>query len=253
MPILRAGKKLLQRISGQFGYRIVPLSVTAPRPEYGLGRLFPLLMDLGFAPRHILDVGANRGYWTREALNYFPDSQYTLIEPQDELKLYVQDLIDRGCKIRWINAGASDRPGLLPFSICKRDDSSNFLMSEEEAQTAGVPRVDVQVRTIDEIIASNNLPIPEIVKIDAEGFDLKALAGASTLVGKTEVFLIEADLRAGRPNTVLEVVRQMSSHGYGLLDVTDLNRSPKYGVLWLVELVFLQKDSRLLDGAPTYE
>lgn len=253
MPILRAGKKLVQKTLGQFGYRIVPLEVTAPRPEYGLGRLFPILKDLGFAPHHILDVGANRGYWTRESLNYFPESQYTLIEPQDELKVYVQDLVDRGCKIRWINAGASDRPGMLPFSICERDDSSNFLMSAEEAQTAGLQRVGVQVRMIDEIIASENLPIPEIVKIDAEGFDLKALAGASTLIGKSEVFLIEADLRAGRPNTVLEVVRQMSDSGYELLDVTDLNRSPKYGVLWLMELVFLRKDSRLLDAAPTYE
>ncbi|HEX5423019.1 MAG TPA: FkbM family methyltransferase [Candidatus Acidoferrales bacterium] len=253
VPISRAGKKLLQTALGQFGYRIVALRETMPRQEFGLTRLFPMLRDLGFAPKHVVDVGANRGYWTRSALNYFPDAEYSLIEPQDELKTYVQDLIDRGCKIRWINAGASDQPGLLPFTICKRDDSSNFLMSEEEAQTDGLRRIGVRVRTIDEIIASEDLPMPEIVKIDAEGFDLKVFAGASTLIGKTEVFFIEVDLRDGRTNSMLEVVRRMSDSGYELLDVTDLNRSPKYGVLWLMELVFLRKGSRLLDAAPTYE
>ncbi|MGH9735918.1 MAG: hypothetical protein ACRD8A_15160 [Candidatus Acidiferrales bacterium] len=56
-----------------------------------------------------------------------------------------------------------------------------------------------------------------------------------------------------RRNSVLEVARQRSNNGYELLDVTDLNRSPKYGVLWLMELVFLRNDSRLLDAGPTYE
>ena len=51
---------------------------------------------MGFAPKHIIDVGANRGLWTRTALQYFPDAHYTLIEPQDHLKTHIQDLLDRG-------------------------------------------------------------------------------------------------------------------------------------------------------------
>ena len=41
---------------------------------YGLGHFFPLLRQLGFAPRHIVDVGANRGSWTRAAFKYFPNA-----------------------------------------------------------------------------------------------------------------------------------------------------------------------------------
>src|SRR5262249_20010845 len=50
---------------------------------YGLGHFFPLLRRMGFAPRHVVDVGANRGYWTRAAFKYFPNAVYTLVEPQD--------------------------------------------------------------------------------------------------------------------------------------------------------------------------
>jgi hypothetical protein len=58
---------------------------------YGLGHFFPLLRRMGFAPRHVVDVGANRGYWTRAAFKYFPNAVYTLVEPQDHLKSYTQD------------------------------------------------------------------------------------------------------------------------------------------------------------------
>jgi FkbM family methyltransferase len=46
--------------------------------------------------------------------------------------------------------------------------------------------------TLNEIVASSNAPFPEKVKVDVEGFDLKVLAGASELLGKTDIFLVEA-------------------------------------------------------------
>jgi len=91
------------------------------------------------------------------------------------------------------------------------------------------------------------------VKIDAEGFDLKVLSGASTLIGKTELFFIEAAVCCTYENSVSEVVRRMADNGYKLLDITDINRSPKFGVLWLLELVFLRNASQLLDSVTSYE
>jgi hypothetical protein len=48
-----------------------------------------MLKGRGFNPKHIIDVGANRGYWTRASIKFFPEAQYTLVEPQDFLKTYV--------------------------------------------------------------------------------------------------------------------------------------------------------------------
>jgi FkbM family methyltransferase len=245
------GKKLVQSTLERFGYGLAPLET--PRPNYGLDCLFPLLKQFGFVPTHVLDVGANKGNWTRAALRYFPDADYTLVEPQDELRVHIQDLIERGCKIRWIHAGAAEKSGSLPFTISYRKDSSTFVTGEREAQADGLRRITLEVRTLDEIVSSASLPIPDMVKIDAEGFDLRVLAGASSLVGKTDVFFIEAAVRGTYENSVLEVVRRMSDRGYGLLDVTDINRSPKFGVLWLFELAFLRRGSPLLDAVTSYE
>src|SRR5579862_1923967 len=256
-------KKMVFSTLARFGYRVVRVDnstrlgyrlVRIDRgPTYGLECLFPMLKRLGFAPKHVVDVGANHGRWTRTAIEYFPDACYTLVEPQDGLKVDVQDLIDAGRKIRWVNAGAGDRPGVLPFTICERDDASNFTISEQDARAAGLRRIDVPVRTLDEIVSSSNLPIPDMVKIDAEGFDLKVLAGAGSLIGKTEIFFVEAGVFGDRENSVLRVMQWMSDKGYSLLDLTELNRSPKFGVLWLMELAFLRNASRLLEGAGSYE
>lgn len=247
-------KKFIHIGLRKLGYRIVRIE-DRPRPSEGLEPFFILLRRLGFAPKHILDVGANHGLWTREAIRFFPDAHYTLVEPQDYLQSHIQDLIDRGCKIQWINAGASDRSGTLLFTITKRDDSCSFAYSEEQAHAAGFQQTTVPVKTVNEIVASASGDLPDMVKIDAEGLDLKVLAGASDLFGKTEIFLVEAVLRGGGgyDNTVVEVIQFMANTGYRLLDITDLNRSPKHGVLWLCELAFLKDGSPLFDAASSYE
>jgi FkbM family methyltransferase len=247
-------KRLIRWILQRLGWRLIRLEETSPPSVFGLNSFFQLLKNLGFAPRHVIDVGANHGTWTREALNFFPDAHYTLVEPQDDLKTNIQDLIGQGYKLNWINAGASDTPGTLMFTVAQSDDSSSFVPTAQDALASSCQQVPVAVRTINEIVTSSGTPAPDMVKIDAEGFDLKALAGASDLFGKTDIFLLEAVVGAAHyENTMLEVVRRMAEAKYRLMDITDLGRSPKHGVLWHCELAFVRNDSPLLSGVTSYE
>src|ERR1700730_14702173 len=61
----------------------------------GIGTIAGFLGDIrarGFKPRGIIDVGANRGDWTRVALSIFPDASVIMIEPQDEMQPYLSKL-----------------------------------------------------------------------------------------------------------------------------------------------------------------
>ncbi len=245
-------KRLIHWFFRVFGYRVVRIN-DGPKPSEGLDPFFALLQRLGFAPKHILDIGANRGLWTRTAIQHFPDARYTLVEPQDHLKSYIKDLLDRGYQIQWINAGAGDVSGSLPFTLAGRDDSSTFVLTEEQARQAGFPQTPVAIKTLNEIAAASGPPPPDMVKIDAEGFDLRVLAGASDLLGKTDIFLVEACVCSAYENSAAAVVEFMAAAGYRLMDITDLNRSPRHGVLWLCELAFLRNGSHLLDAANSYE
>jgi FkbM family methyltransferase len=241
-------KRLIESLLARRGYRLVRSR------GYGLEHFFPLLRQLGFAPRHVVDVGANRGNWTRAAFKYFPNAVYTLVEPQDRLKFYTQDLIAQGCKIRWINAGCSDISGTLPLFVYDWDVRSTFVELEDKP----AERINVPMMTLNQIVASSDAGLPEMVKIDAEGLDLKVLAGASDLLGKTDIFLVEAvvwGVGAGRTtydNSVAKVVNFMTEAGYNFMDITDLNRGPANGVLWLCELAFLRDGSPLLDAPVSY-
>jgi FkbM family methyltransferase len=165
--------------------------------------------------------------------------------------VHIQDLLDRGCKITWINAGVADQSGSLPFTISYRDDSSTFVSTSVDENA---PRISVRVTTLNEIVSAASVPPPEMVKIDTEGFDLKVLAGASDLLGKTEIFFVEVTIcSSGYENTIARVIHRMDEAGYKLVDITDTNRSPKYGVLWLCELAFLRSGSTLFDTVTSYE
>jgi FkbM family methyltransferase len=247
-------RKLVQSTLKQFGYRLVrdgyASQHSVPPHAYGLELFFSLLKRYGFDPRHIIDVGANKGSWTRRAISFFPNACYTLVEPQDHLKAHIQDLVEQGFKITWINAGASDASGTLSFNISDRDDSSTFVSLPGNAKA---PQISVAVKTLDEIVSAANAR-PEMVKIDAEGFDLKVLAGASDLFGKTDVFFVEVVICAGSyENSIAKVIQRMDEAGYKVVDITDIVRSPRYGVLWLCELAFLRNASPLFDSATTYE
>jgi FkbM family methyltransferase len=220
-----------------------------PASNFQLPLLPSALHRHGFSPQHIIDVGANRGEWTRTTLNYFPEAHYTLVEPQDHLKQHVQDLLARGDgKIRWIAAGAGDKPGILPLTVSHRDDSSSFAVSAATAKARGWHQIKVPIVTLNDLVRDSNAPFPEMVKIDAEAFDLKVIAGASELLGKTDIFFLETTVRppSDYQNTLETTVATMSQAGYHVIDITDLNRSPRHDVLFLCELAFLRNASPLL-------
>lgn len=195
---------------------------------------------LGQDPQFIIDIGANRGEWTRKARRYFPKAKYVMVEPQSHLKRYSSDLIMLP-NAKWLTAGASDAIGTMALTLTGGDCSATFAVSAEAAATQGLEQVQVPVTTLDDICASEG-SLPDIVKIDAEGLALQVLRGSATLLGKTDVFLVECSVcDRALPNTFAQVCQFMRSHDYRLFDITHLNVGPRNRLLVLVEAVFVRE------------
>lgn len=156
-------------------------------------------------------------------------------------------------QVEWITAGAADKPGELDFTVAQNSVSSKFAVNQEDAKSLGLVQKQVQVLTLNDLVASRGGLIPEMVTIDAEGFDLRVLDGASSLLGKTDIFLLEAAVLSNIENTLELLIPKMSAAGYRLIDITDINRSTKHDALWLVEAAFLKKTSQLLESIDSYE
>jgi FkbM family methyltransferase len=216
-------------------------------------RLFVTLKALGLMPRHIVDVGANHGNWSRAALAAFPQAKLTMFEPQQMLVEKHKDLA-RDVRVAIHYCGLGDFDGTATFSFHPRDDSSSFIYSASEAKAQGFMQGEVEVLRLDTAMLGSPFGQPEIVKIDAEGLDLKVLDGAHVTISRATIVLIEAAVACPTyPNTAAVVFQRMDEMGFRLFDITDLNRSPRLGVLWLIEAVFVRKDTALAAAATHYQ
>lgn len=208
-----------------------------------LATLFDNIKTIGFIPQHIVDIGANHGTWTREVLRHFPEAYYTLLEPQQWLKKSFQDILNANSKVQFHPVGAGENEGSFQFTIVDRDDSCSFRYTPDEAKAAGFEQIEIPVVTLNGLLEESKLPIPDIIKIDAEGLDIEVLKGASNFFGKTEIFMVEVGVvNKSFDNSFLKMINFMDNVGYRLFEITDINRPFQPQVLWLAELVFIKKN-----------
>jgi FkbM family methyltransferase len=213
---------------------------------------FERLNKLGFSPMHVVDVGANRGNWTRTAMKYFPNARYSMFEPQEKMRAEVADLVE-STNVEFHCMGAGPVSSTMKLTQHEWDDSHTFALTSQQAEDLGYPQTEVPVVALDDFFKERGLPKIDILKIDAEGWDLEVLKGAAKTAIEADVVLMEASvLNPVFTNTVDAVVGAMSQLGFVLFDITDLNRTIKDGALWLVELAFVKKNGALRKAIQTY-
>ncbi len=213
--------------------------------DSALRTVLSILRNSGADPQFIVDVGANRGQWTRTCLKYFPNSQYLLFEPQEALLPFKKDLMAMpNVDVR--NVGLGRAAMKAQFTIHERDDSRSFSFSEEEAKARGFEQVSLEIEALDDVLEQNGLPAPDFIKSDAEGWDLEVLNGASRALETAEVVFVEAGASNRRvKNDLLTVLNYMHERGFSLFDFSDLNRPFESNLLWLVEAAFVRTGGKL--------
>ena len=248
-------KALIKKTLKSFGFEIkrvhkdgsesLPGSVARP-----VGNVKMFLEDIrarGFCPRGIIDVGANRGNWTRMALSVFPETCVIMIEPQEEMQYVLSQLCAENSKLELIQAGAGEKNGQLLQTIWDDLAGSSFLPEANgEKIEEGKQRI-TPITTIDNVLSERRTFFPDLVKLDIQGFELEALKGANSLFGKTEVFILETSLyefMPGMPVTA-QCIEFMAARGYAIYDVTEYLRRPLDGALGQIDLAFARRDGIL--------
>jgi FkbM family methyltransferase len=203
------------------------------------------LRRLGLKPTNILDVGANETEWCRMARHVFPESKFVLIEPQVEMQPFLESFCAEAPGSRWELAGAGREAGELTLNVQKDHLAGSSLIPISNATAAQEQRL-VPIVTIDSLYPDAK-SLPELVKLDIQGFELEALAGATKLFGCTQCFIMEVGLYATSPNRPLlaEVVAFMDARNYKTYDIPGYLRRPLDGALAEVDLAFVLKNGVL--------
>lgn len=200
------------------------------------------LRDRGFRPKCVLDVGANETWWANLAVGVFPEARFVLIEPQSEMLPGLNAFCAGHPDSRVIAAGAGPAPGEAVFTVWEDRSGSSFIPGADAALIASGRQRVLPIVTIDAEFAAEP-HLPDLVKLDVQGYELEALKGAGRLFGHTEVFVLEVSLVTGTAiPSLAEVVAFMAARGYQVYDICGFLRRPLDDALSQVDLVFARTD-----------
>ncbi len=197
----------------------------------------------GLTATNILDVGAYEGWFSEQISLVYPDSFFYLIEPLEEMQSHMVDFCKRHEQSKYFKHAVGSSNTVKTLRVADDLACSSLF----EVQSRNEKGQEVSVITVDSLIKDNQIQIPEIVKIDVQGYELEVLKGAYELYGKTELFIIEVSLQKKEEHFPLigDIIAFMSNQNYVVYDFAGFLRHPKDGSLFECDLCFVKRDSIL--------
>jgi FkbM family methyltransferase len=136
----------------------------------------------------IVDVGFNEGRFSLEALRQRPEARIIGFEPARSMQRKVTATLAHECRIELLPFAVSN--GRMELDFCDSSDGCSSLVG---GQPLGGEKYRVQTIRLDDFADERGYSKIEMLKIDAEGYDLPALEGAERLLDRQaiDVFLFE--------------------------------------------------------------
>lgn len=209
------------------------------------------LAAAGYRPRRVIDAGANRGQWAGHALPVFPAARFDLVEPQPGCREELDRLARRHGRIAIHPVALAAAPGTVRMlgSGAGRTGTGAYVARPGEDEPDAL---EVAATTLDALFAGAAEPVEAadraLLKLDLEGHELEALAGAAALLPRIEVIYTEVAFYEvhgnGRP-IFADLLDALRGHGFQLFDLAALAARPRDGRLRMGDAVFARAGSPL--------
>lgn len=236
---------LVDNAFGAFGLRIV-----RARPANRFDAMcdsLRMIASAGFEPTVVIDAGANTGQWARKASGVFPRAPLHLIEPQAACQAELRAFALTRASVE-IHQTAVTRPGRASVRMAGATPGStgtHVLIDGENAEND----ISLPAITLDSLFSGRVRHTDRVLlKLDLEGHEVDALAGATTLLDRVEVLVTETQVyeieRNGRP-VFADLIRILNERGFVLYDVAALASRPRDGRLRTGDVIFVPSGSAL--------
>lgn len=205
------------------------------------------LVNLGFESAIIVDGGAHVGGWTKMVSEFFPNSKYILIEPNPLVSSRINANLPKNIAYTLVDKALGAKMGNLELNIWEGVDNELTASSLCE-HIVGEPsrKINCEIIQLDSIIEIYQ-QIPNLVKLDLQGYEIHALQGAKEILKKTEIIIIEfscLDAYIDR-TSINDLISLMYDNSYCLYDIIDLHYRPYDNALTGGDFIFVKKSSKL--------
>lgn len=231
---------------------------TAPIPAETLPREFGnidhFIRDLairGLVVTTALDGGAYHANWSRLVKKHFPDANLWMFDPLEEHRNYMDDFCVGHPGSKGYVAALAEQDGEKVFTLYENIDASSLMHKADDGQLKTGNQRIVPVRSIDSLIQNDRMPVPQLVKLDVQGYEVEVLKGASQLFGGTEAIILEVNMYDFWPDGSVkmylfaDVVNFMLDHGYVAYDFTGLNRRSYDNAIGQIDVCFVPENGYL--------
>jgi FkbM family methyltransferase len=205
------------------------------------------LSGRNFRPRTVLDAGAGKGYWSLNAHSFFPAAEFYMVDPLDENEPDLRRICQQNPQFHFLNAALGDVDGVADIHVTPDLFGSSCLPSGVGDKSGrSVPQ-----RTADLLLREGCIAAPDLVKIDVQGYELKVLNGAESVLKTAEVVIVEVNLFRFMPGGALahEVIGYLAARGFVLFDLAGSLRRPFQDDLAQLDLIFVPAHSDLVKSA----
>jgi FkbM family methyltransferase len=145
--------------------------------------------------RSICDVGANVGTWTLLAKAVIPEATVEAFEPLPKHHIGFQNNLQEvpGVKLHRLALGPENTTASL--RVTDFSDASSLLpLAEASRLQFGLKEVETvptTVRRLDDYRQENSLPLPDLIKLDVQGYELEVLKGAPECLRAAKAVITE--------------------------------------------------------------
>ena len=226
----------MQRLYGGDFARMVAAG-KIPDPEASLKRL----KKQGFSPATIFDVGAYQGDFSDMCLKVWPESSIHAFEALPEKMPKLQNRFsDKKVKITNALVGDQNTDDIQFYA----DETASSILESYELHPKR--KLNLKMITLDGYV-EQGMPLPDLLKIDTQGYEYPILKGFEKNIGRIPVLLLELNVIEIYYQVTLaqDVIHFLSQFGFVIYDICEIHRRPLDNALVNLDFVFVKKDSFL--------
>jgi len=187
----------------------------------------------------VFDIGANKGRWTADYEQILPEAQFFMFEANP--KHHKPN--DINPKHRWFNQVLSspDSNEVEFYRITTNNvGTGDSYYKEHTTYYDACETITLPTCSLDQLVSDNNIPVPQLIKLDTQGSEIDILRGAATLLKSVDIIYIEVPILPYNEDapTFDEYINSIIKCGFVPIGIDDIHIPDN--ILMQVDIVFMK-------------